>query len=73
LKNFPNLAAKPTLRAFSSEIRGFSLRRGYRVGYSADHQAESLGVSELADDVPESDVALSAFWGLDEDVLDLLA
>ena len=48
------------------------MRLGYRVGGSAGHQAESLGVPEPADDVPESDVALSAFWDLDADVLDLL-
>jgi hypothetical protein len=47
------------------------------VGVGSDiqpnHQAASLGVPESADEEPESDVALSAFWGLDEDVLDLLA
>jgi hypothetical protein len=47
------------------------------VGIGSDiqpnHQAASLGVAESADEEPESDVALSAFWGLDEDVLDLWA
>jgi hypothetical protein len=47
------------------------------VGIGSDiqpnHQAASLGIPESADEEPESDVALSAFWGLDEDVLDLLA
>jgi hypothetical protein len=67
------MTTKPTLRAFDSEIRGLNLRREYWVGYSADHQAESFEVSELADDVPESDVVPSAFLGLDVAVFDLLA
>jgi hypothetical protein len=44
-----------------------------RVGCSAAHQAESLAVLESVDEAPDSDEALSAFWGFDEDDLDLLA
>jgi hypothetical protein len=54
-------------------LRVFNLRRHDRIGSSADHLSASLEVSELAGDLPESDAALSAFGGLDEDVLDLLA
>jgi hypothetical protein len=39
----------------------------------AAHQAESLAVLESVDEVPDSDEALSAFWGFNEDDLDLLA
>ena len=42
-------------------------------GYTADHQAESLDVSDFPDDVLESEEVFSAFWGLDEVFLDLLA
>jgi hypothetical protein len=45
----------------------------YRVGFSADHQAESLDVLEPGGGVPESGEELSALLGLGEDVLDLLA
>jgi hypothetical protein len=45
----------------------------FKVGCSAVHQAESLGVLDPEGGVPESGEALSALLGLGEDVLDLLA
>jgi hypothetical protein len=58
---------------FCLRTRALRGQNFYPVGYSADHQAESLDVLGPGGGVPESGEELSALLGLGEDVLDLLA
>jgi hypothetical protein len=59
----PEYGHTSTLRGFISkpERSDYGWDLVYRVGCSADHQAESFAASELADEVLEPDDALSAF------------